>query len=142
MSNLGRVRTARGIITEGSERTDGHLVTQINGKFHRVRRLVALAGFLPTPLSEAHTQIKNMDGDLTNNRADNLEWVTRSEQSGPSLHYACWQAAGGQGHHLCTLPIGHTGEHLLPRLGRTRKRESVITAARELKRGRSSMHSS
>ena len=38
------------------------------------------------------------------------------------VHYECWQAAGGQGHHLCKLPIGHTGEHLLPELGRTRKR--------------------
>ena len=43
------------------------------------------------------------------------------DQSGPE-NYVCWQTAGGQGHHLCTLPLGHTGGHLLPQLGRTRKR--------------------
>ena len=46
------------------------------------------------------------------------------DQAGPSSHYACWQAAGG--HHLCTLPIGHTGEHEWPQLGRTRKRAALI----------------
>ena len=79
VSNLGRVRTADGIITEGSARTEGYLTASINGKSHRVHRLVAQAGFVPPPPSEKHTQVNHKDRDLTNNRADNLEWVTRSE---------------------------------------------------------------
>ena len=79
VSNLGRVRTADGIITEGSARTEGYLTASINGKTHRVHRLVAQAGFVPPPPSEKHTQVNHKDRDLTNNRADNLEWVTRSE---------------------------------------------------------------
>ena len=79
VSNLGRVRTADGIITEGSARTEGYLTASINGKIHRVHRLVAQAGFVPPPPSEKHTQVNHKDRDLTNNRADNLEWVTRSE---------------------------------------------------------------
>ena len=78
VSNLGRVCTAHGIITEGFERTDGNMIASINGKKHRVHRLVAQA-FLPPPPSETHTQAKHKDGDPANNRADNLEWVSPSE---------------------------------------------------------------
>eukprot|EP00964_Phaeocystis_antarctica_P073641 scaffold45201_cov60-Phaeocystis_antarctica.AAC.2 len=49
------------------------------------------------------------------------------DQVGPSSHYACWEAAGGRSHHLCTLPQGHMGEHQLPQLGRTRKRAASIS---------------
>eukprot|EP00964_Phaeocystis_antarctica_P038409 scaffold21976_cov56-Phaeocystis_antarctica.AAC.8 len=78
VSNLGRVRTAYGIITEGSERTDGYRRVQIKGKHHLVHRLVAPAFLLPPP-SQTHTQVVHKDRDPANNRADNLEWVTRSE---------------------------------------------------------------
>ena len=76
VSNLGRVITARGIKTEGSERADGYLVVEINGKKHRVHRLVAQA-FLAPPPSEKHTQVTHIDGDRANNHPDNLKWVTR-----------------------------------------------------------------
>ena len=78
VSNLGRVRTANGIITEGYERTDGYRTASISGKSHPVHRLVADA-FLPPPPSEKHTQVNHKDGNPANNRADNLAWVTRSE---------------------------------------------------------------
>ena len=78
VSNLGRVRTAFGIITEGSD-SGGYLRVGINGKPHRVHRLVAQAGFIPPPPSEKHEQVNHIDGDPTNNRADNLAWVTPSE---------------------------------------------------------------
>ena len=77
VSNLGRVITARGIKTEGSERKDGYRIAQINGKTHRVHRLVAKA-FLEPPPSEKHTIVNHIDGDRANNRPDNLKWVTRS----------------------------------------------------------------
>ena len=78
VSNLGRVRSLRGIITEGSERADGYRVTQINGKKERIHRLVTKA-FLPPLPSDKHTQVNHKDGDPANNRADNLEWVTAAE---------------------------------------------------------------
>ena len=78
VSNLGRVRTTYGIITDGYKRADGYLAAQINGKKTQVHRLVAQA-FLPPPPSEKHTQVNHKDGDPANNCADNLAWVTPSE---------------------------------------------------------------
>eukprot|EP00964_Phaeocystis_antarctica_P041866 scaffold23972_cov60-Phaeocystis_antarctica.AAC.3 len=78
VSNLGRVRSAHGIITEGSEHPSGYMRASINGKSHRVHRLVAQA-FLPLPPSEKHTQVNHKDLDPANNHADNLEWVTPAE---------------------------------------------------------------
>ena len=78
MSNLGRVRTAYGIVTEGSEHPSGYRLASVNGKPNKVRRLVAEA-FLPPPPSEKHTEVMHIDGDPANSRADNLRWVTRSE---------------------------------------------------------------
>ena len=80
VSNLGRVRTARGIVTEGSERTDGYMIASISGKNHSVHRLVAQAFLEPSP-SEKHTQVNHIDGNPANNRADNLAWVTPSENT-------------------------------------------------------------
>ena len=73
----GRVRTANGIVTEGSEASSGYVTASISGKNHLVHRLVAQA-FLAPPPSEKHTQVNHIDGDPANNRADNLAWVTRS----------------------------------------------------------------
>ena len=78
VSNLGRVRTAFGIVTEGCEHPSGYWLVGINRTIHLVHRLVAKA-FLTPPPSEAHKEVNHKDGDLGNNRADNLAWVTPSE---------------------------------------------------------------
>ena len=77
VSNHGRVVTARGIVTAGSEHPSGYMRASINGKTRYVHRLVAKA-FLAPPPSEKHTQVTHIDGDRANNRPDNLNWVTRS----------------------------------------------------------------
>ena len=77
VSNLGRVRTAFGIITKGSEHPSGYRLASVNGGRDKVHRLVAKA-FLPPPPSDEHTQVMHIDGDRANNRPDNLKWVTRS----------------------------------------------------------------
>lgn len=48
-----------------------------------IHRLVAAAFICPRP-TDAH-QVNHMDGNKSNNRASNLEWVTPAE----NIHHAC-----------------------------------------------------
>lgn len=87
VSSYGRVRRAapgKGtyvgkILRQGSS-TAGYCIVlpSVNGvvRAMQVHRLVAEA-FIPNPLEK--TQVNHKDGDKTNNRVENLEWVTVSE---------------------------------------------------------------
>ena len=55
----------------------GYLSVGINGSQKTVHRLVALA-FLGSPPSAAHG-VNHKDGNKTNNRIDNLEWMTQKQ---------------------------------------------------------------
>lgn len=55
---------------------DGYLRTQFDGKTRTVHRVIASA-FVPADVGKDF--VNHKDGDKKNNRADNLEWVTRSE---------------------------------------------------------------
>ena len=55
---------------------DGYLRTQIAGKTRTVHRLVACAFVPATPGKDF---VNHIDGNKQNNAANNLEWVTRSE---------------------------------------------------------------
>ena len=94
VSNLGRVKSLERKVLRSdgtslaiSERilklgknARGYLSVQLcaNGivKCFRVYRLVAQA-FIPNP--DNKPQVNHIDGNKQNNRADNLEWATRSE---------------------------------------------------------------
>eukprot|EP00964_Phaeocystis_antarctica_P089450 scaffold57092_cov57-Phaeocystis_antarctica.AAC.3 len=130
VSNLGRVRSANGIITEGYERTDGYRRVQINGKKHLVHRLVAPAFLLPPP-SEAHTQINHIDGDPGNNCADNLAWVTPSENIRHSYNTNAGRKSNAPKRSKAVLARKHGSEEEWVEY------ESVSAAARalELKKG-------
>lgn len=64
-----------------SQNSEGYMVLNVTHvkprKQARVHLLVA-AAFLPPKPTPRH-EINHKDGDKTNNRADNLEWVTHSE---------------------------------------------------------------
>ncbi len=83
---------AVGIYAEGGERPQTHLV----------HRLVCRAFHGPPP-SVAHTHVRHLDGDKTNNCASNLAWTTRRE----NVHAAVWgHAEGAPG----TTPTSAEGE--------------------------------
>ena len=76
----GRVFTVNGKEKQPSQNYKGYLIVNLcsNGKSHlrRVHRLVAVT-FIPNP--DNKPDVNHKDGNKQNNRVDNLEWVTNSE---------------------------------------------------------------
>ena len=97
VSNLGRVKSIKRKLNNGrtvnekmlnssskKKTQDGYLMVALAGKTFRVNRLVA-AAFIPNP--DNKPVVNHIDGDKENNKADNLEWTTISENM---LHaYRC-----------------------------------------------------
>lgn len=76
-SDTGLIRNAKtGREVKQYVGKDGYLRTQIAGKTRTVHRLIACAFVAADPGKDF---VNHKDGDKKNNRADNLEWVTRSE---------------------------------------------------------------
>ena len=78
VSSEGRYRNSRGGISHGCLKASGYCEVGICGSFFQVHRLVAHA-FLGPPPSQSAREVNHKDGNCSNNRKDNLEWVSRSE---------------------------------------------------------------
>ena len=83
VSSLGRVRGKNGCVSKGYLHRIGYFKTHISGISGRsrselVHRLVAHA-FLQPPDSPLRVQVNHRDGNKENNAAENLEYVSASE---------------------------------------------------------------
>jgi hypothetical protein len=98
VSDLGRVRNINtGKLLFGDTDPKGYRRVNLGGKHKRVSRLVceAFHGHCPDGLECAH-----LDGNHTNNRAENLAWVTRSENTRHSIAHGTFYRSrhAGEGH--------------------------------------------
>ncbi len=83
MSSYGRCCSSRGIISSGFLHPTGYRRVKICGTNWPVHRVVMLA-FKGPPQNAQAWQVHHKDGDKANNRLDNLEYVTRSQNM---IHY-------------------------------------------------------
>ena len=85
VSNLGRIKNDKyNRILSGSLHKDGYMFTTIDGKQYPLHRLVALVfcdGF------EEGKVVNHKDGNKQNNNADNLEWMSYSDNNKHSYKY-------------------------------------------------------
>lgn len=86
VSNIGRVKslkrntTSGRVLSQALNRGYMSVVLCKNGKHYnaKVHRLVAMA-YIQNPNKKK--EVNHIDGNKTNNRAENLEWVTASENA-------------------------------------------------------------
>ncbi|CAK0839026.1 unnamed protein product, partial [Prorocentrum cordatum] len=78
VSSLGRVKSAYGKISYGCITAAGYCVTSVGRQRAMVHRLVARA-FLGPPPTAQHSDVHHIDGVRSNNKSQNLQYVTRSQ---------------------------------------------------------------
>lgn len=116
VSNLGQVkslnynRTKEAKILRLCKNKDGYLCVHLhkNGKGYakKVHRLVT-AAFIPNP--EGKTEVNHIDGNKTNNRVENLEWATHSENMHHAWETGLCEPLTGENHPM--YGKHHTEEH-------------------------------
>ena len=78
VSSYGRYRNFRGVVNTPTPARSGYVTVQIAGNHTSMHRAVAEAFGLPGQSAE-RCQVNHKDGDRSNNRLENLEWVSAAE---------------------------------------------------------------
>ena len=78
VSSHGRICNSRVSISFGSLHPDGYKIVNMLGQVWKVHRIVKIT-FDGLPKSDEAWQVHHIDGDRANNRLDNLEYATQSE---------------------------------------------------------------
>lgn len=84
VSSFGRFRCSRGVARVPKPNSSGYVHVMIERKLHLIHRLVASAFNLPRKTGQ--DTVNHIDHDPSNNRVENLEWVSRSE----SIRNSCY----------------------------------------------------
>ena len=113
VSSHGRVCSTQGVVSYGSLKASGYYAVKVLGNDFYVHRLVAFAFIGPPPNAHAW-QVHHLDGDPSNNRLDNLRYVTHQQNmmhSHENPSRGCggakrsrpvmWRARGSQSWTMC-----------------------------------------
>jgi hypothetical protein len=78
VSNFGNVRNEKTCLILKQHLHNGYYRVEVQGKKHLIHRLIA-EYFIPNPNNKAY--VDHIDNNRSNNRIDNLRWVTTSENN-------------------------------------------------------------
>ena len=109
VSSLGRMKSAKGLITRGHRSKSGYVTAKIGPSEQCVgiHRLVARA-FLGPPPSPQRSEVNHKDLDPGNNRVENLEYVTKSENQ---QHYQAFRGLAPANNSKAVLGRPHGTEN-------------------------------